>query len=38
MAAVFHWPLSELAEMDLRELITWSDLATERFKAMNGRD
>ncbi|WP_442947150.1 GpE family phage tail protein [Novosphingobium sp.] len=23
MAAVFHWPLSDLSKMDLSELIDW---------------
>ena len=28
--AVFHWPLSELREMDLDELLDWRKLAIER--------
>lgn len=36
IAAVFHWPLSELNALDLDELIDWSIRATERWKAMWG--
>ena len=36
IAAVFHWPLTELEAMDLDELVTWRDLAVERFTTMNG--
>ena len=36
IAAVFHWPLSELREMDLDELIDWSGRATARWNAMWG--
>lgn len=36
IAAVFHWPLSELLALDLDELILWSGLATTRFNQMWG--
>lgn len=36
IAAVFHWPLSELRELPLDELIEWSGRATDRFNAMWG--
>ena len=32
IAAVFHWPLSELAAMDLAELIYWQARAIERIQ------
>ncbi|MDR7101451.1 GpE family phage tail protein [Croceicoccus sp. BE223] len=35
VAAVFHWPLSEMIGMDFDELAAWQDLAVERFKQMN---
>lgn len=35
IAAVFHWPLSELAALDLAELIMWRRLAVDRWAAMN---
>lgn len=35
IAAIFHWPLSELAAMDLNELIDWRDRAVERWNRMN---
>jgi hypothetical protein len=35
IAAIFHWPLSEMAEFELDELLAWHDRAVERFKAMN---
>lgn len=34
-AAVFHWPPSEMAEMDLEDLARWRAKAIELFKAMN---
>lgn len=30
IAAVFHWPLSELVAMDIQELIYWQGLAVAR--------
>lgn len=35
IAAVFHWPLSELAALDLAELILWRGLAVDRWNRMN---
>ncbi|WP_225206736.1 GpE family phage tail protein [Novosphingobium huizhouense] len=35
IAAVFHWPLSELGAMSLPELLTWNALAIDRWNAMN---
>ncbi len=34
IAAVFHWPHSELAAMDFAELILWRGLAVERWNKM----
>lgn len=33
VAAVFHWPLSELREMEIDELIDWHRRAVDRAKA-----
>lgn len=30
VALVFHWPPSELREMELEELLRWWELAAER--------
>lgn len=30
IAAVFHWPLSELCPLSLQELMQWRQLAAER--------
>lgn len=30
VAAVFHWPLSELLELDFAELLMWQGLAIAR--------
>jgi len=35
IAAVFHWPLSELFALDLDELIAWNDRAVAIWKRMN---
>ncbi|MFP2768341.1 GpE family phage tail protein [Oceanisphaera sp. KMM 10153] len=35
IAAIFHWPLSELAAMDLDELSAWHTQALNCFKRMN---
>lgn len=35
IAAVFHWPLSELAVMDVTDLIAWRGRAVERWNRMN---
>lgn len=32
VAAVFHWPLSDLAQMELEELIYWQRLAIARIR------
>ena len=37
VAAVFHWPPSELRAMEIGELLDWHRLALERAKAMAGR-
>ncbi|MGB8601755.1 MAG: GpE family phage tail protein [Rhizomicrobium sp.] len=36
MAAVFHWPPSEMDAMTIADLINWQKLAIDRFKRMNG--
>lgn len=36
VAAVFHWPPSELRDMEIEELLDWRKLALERAKAMAG--
>lgn len=36
IAAVFHWPPSELKAMPLAELATWHRLAIDRLKLMKG--
>lgn len=35
VAAVFHWPPSELVAMDVEELLMWSGLAVDRWNTMN---
>ncbi|WP_268739227.1 GpE family phage tail protein [Novosphingobium mangrovi (ex Hu et al. 2023)] len=35
IAAIFHWPLSEMQDMDLAELALWNNLAIERWNTMN---
>lgn len=35
IAAIFHWPLSELVAMDLLDLIAWRNRAVTRWKNMN---
>ena len=37
VAAVFHWPLSELREMEIDDLLEWHRLAVERARAIAGR-
>ena len=37
IAAIFQWPLSELAAMPLDEMLRWRALAIDRFKAMQPR-
>ena len=36
IAAVFHWPLSEMVGMDVGELAAWRERAAERMKALTG--
>lgn len=38
IAAVFHWPLSELAALDLGELLLWRGLAIERWNKMHAAE
>lgn len=35
VAAVFHWPLSEMMAMEVEELAMWASLAIARWNAMN---
>lgn len=35
IAAVFHWPLSELRALPLDELLDWRDLAITRWNRMH---
>ncbi|MEW4466294.1 GpE family phage tail protein [Parasphingorhabdus sp. JC815] len=36
IAAIFHWPLSDLQEMSLNELMMWRELAVGRWNEMRG--
>ncbi|RSU63360.1 GpE family phage tail protein [Sphingomonas koreensis] len=36
IAAIFHWPLSELRALEVDELIFWRDLAVQRWNEMQG--
>lgn len=38
IAAVFHWPVSEMAEMTVSEVLDWRDRAVERWKQMHASD
>lgn len=38
IAAVFHWPLSEIRALDPVELLHWRRLAIERWNRMNGKE
>ena len=38
IAAHFQWPLSELAAMELTDLIRWRELAVERWNRMQGQE
>ncbi|MBH9537910.1 GpE family phage tail protein [Novosphingopyxis sp. YJ-S2-01] len=38
IAAVFHWPLSDLEPLSLSELMNWRALAIDRFRAMQPRE
>ena len=35
IAAIFHWPLSELRELDLRELLEWRERAVAWWNRTN---
>ncbi|NKJ40813.1 GpE family phage tail protein [Novosphingobium sp. SG720] len=35
IAAVFHWPLSELSQMDLADLLAWRTRAVAVWNRMN---
>lgn len=35
IAAIFHWPLSEIAALSLAELIVWRRLAVDRWNTMH---
>ena len=35
IAAIFHWPLSEMAAMDILDLIDWRERAVARWNRMN---
>lgn len=36
IAAVFHWPLSEMVEMTVSEILDSRDQAVERWNQMHG--
>lgn len=36
IAAVFHWPLSELEALDIADLARWHALAVDRWSKMKG--
>lgn len=38
IAAIFHWPLRDLNEMGLLELISWRDRAVKRWNRMQGQE
>ncbi|HEX2794691.1 MAG TPA: GpE family phage tail protein [Croceicoccus sp.] len=38
VAAVFHWPLSDMITMEIDELCRWQDLAVDRWNRMNRTD
>ncbi|WP_306094981.1 GpE family phage tail protein [Qipengyuania flava] len=38
IAAIFHWPLSDLQALTLDELAGWHRRAVERLKLMKGVD
>jgi len=35
IAMIFHWPLSEMAAMELEELSTWHEHAVSRWNKVN---
>lgn len=38
IAAVFHWPLSEMVEMTVSEILACRDQAVERWKQMHSQE
>ncbi len=38
IALIFHWPLSELTELDLHDLLAWRGRAIERWNRVNRAD
>ena len=36
IAAIFHWPLSELVSLDAADLVAWRNRAIDRWNRMNG--
>lgn len=36
IAAIFHWPLSELLRMSFAELAHWRELAVQRWNEQQG--
>ncbi|MGL4825988.1 MAG: GpE family phage tail protein [Vibrionaceae bacterium] len=36
IAIIFHWPLSEMAAMELDELSVWHEMALDRWQQVNG--
>lgn len=36
IAAIFHWPLADLAALDLFDLIAWRRRAVDRWNRMQG--
>lgn len=38
IAAIFHWSLRDLVEMELPELISWRHRAVKRWNRMQGQE
>lgn len=38
IAAIFHWPLSELSALTVGELLDWRDRAIDRWNSMYGEE
>lgn len=38
LAIIAHWPLSEMAAMELDELMGWHQRLVERYNHINGAD
>lgn len=36
IAAIFHWPLSDLRALEIDDLLMWHDLAIDRWNRMWG--